>query len=1144
MASCQRRSITTPTAAHNHPRSRAVKASQQNPALPQSRSTVAWHKNFIPDSPAMRIMTFVCVTVQAAQEIQHRYQAGKLVMDQLVRYTPVFLLLIALTGCNSSEVSLPEDSTVPDTTAPDTDVPTGEQPDSLPNEGEVPGLADVDFDPAAPVDPLQTVVALSNDGAEQITNSTPASADIEIDSWQTFGNCSVVDEGIAAGNGDHAFRLGTGCELQQLTSATYSTGDSASVIFEAQGTESDQLTIELLKVNAQGQVVVVAQRNIQFGVGADRWRTYQALFQHGIGDTAAGDRFGIRVRHSDVLADNPIYIDSIAISLFQPSENTATQFTATQFSDQWDGVCDQIWTGEHYWANRLRDWHVLDGKVQTRNVDTFRPYRTLHRVATVVSETAADFSLQIDTGATANNGGNALHGFLLGAGTRMDYRGASLVHNRSGLNGGIILAVDAQGRAIINDNGIDQKTLASGSISDSPGTQGVRLVLNATYENSGDYLLDLSVLDNNGNLLSATNTRVAPARLLGNVALIANAGSEQTVHWFNNFSGSGAKLREISQREFGPVLFSSYTVSRNILSLNAQFPPVCASQTETPELQVAQGGQWVTIAQAEIDPQSYTALFRVNDWDASQRAHYRVASSFNRNNANDAAAATTTQQYFYHGTIQADPIDSDEFVMGVFNCRPGVILSDTEGWIQQNNQKSFTWTRERIVVPHEELLANAAKHQSHLIAFLGDQIYEFDPNGFIDKTSTEATIEDYFWKWYQFGWAVRDLTRNTPSFVIPDDHDVFQGNIWGQGGRAAATENEGGYVFPAEFVQIVQRTQTGSLPPAFDPTPVEQNIDVYYTDMVYGEVGFAILEDRKFKTGPDSAETTQRLLGERQLAFLDSWARDWKGHSMKLAVSQSPFAQSTTHSGAGFNRIGHDQDSNGWPAIGRDKAVAALRRAYAPHISGDQHLGMTLQHGIDDFNDAVFSFSGPSMLNIFPRIWDPRNPVNGPGDPAVGYRGNWTDKHGNLISVLAAANPNSYYQPVVPDTVAEKDDLGIGYGIVRINKQTNEYTFEAWPADQDPNDPLASPYNFWPITIKQADNDGRTVTGALPTRVAAVDKPVVEVVNEQSGELIYARRFTTPTINAPVYDNSATYTLTLSDPDSGYTETFHAQQVQ
>ena len=40
------------------------------------------------------------------------------------------------------------------------------------------------------------------------------------------------------------------------------------------------------------------------------------------------------------------------------------------------------------------------------------------------------------------------------------------------------------------------------------------------------------------------------------------------------------------------------------------------------------------------------------------------------------------------------------------------------------------------------------------------------------------------------------------------------------------------------------------MPDPFDPTPIERGIGVYYTDLTIGRVSFAIIEDRKFKTGP------------------------------------------------------------------------------------------------------------------------------------------------------------------------------------------------------------------------------------------------------------------------------------------------------
>ena len=49
---------------------------------------------------------------------------------------------------------------------------------------------------------------------------------------------------------------------------------------------------------------------------------------------------------------------------------------------------------------------------------------------------------------------------------------------------------------------------------------------------------------------------------------------------------------------------------------------------------------------------------------------------------------------------------------------------------------------------------------------------------------------------------------------------------------------------------MVQRVQTSHLPDPFDPTPVLQGICVYYTDLLWGGVSFAILEDRKWKSAP------------------------------------------------------------------------------------------------------------------------------------------------------------------------------------------------------------------------------------------------------------------------------------------------------
>ena len=55
---------------------------------------------------------------------------------------------------------------------------------------------------------------------------------------------------------------------------------------------------------------------------------------------------------------------------------------------------------------------------------------------------------------------------------------------------------------------------------------------------------------------------------------------------------------------------------------------------------------------------------------------------------------------------------------------------------------------------------------------------------------------------------------------------------------------------PVEYVKEVERAQTSHLPDPYDPTPIQRGIGTYYTDLNWGRISFAIIEDRKFKTGP------------------------------------------------------------------------------------------------------------------------------------------------------------------------------------------------------------------------------------------------------------------------------------------------------
>lgn len=386
----------------------------------------------------------------------------------------------------------------------------------------------------------------------------------------------------------------------------------------------------------------------------------------------------------------------------------------------------------------------------------------------------------------------------------------------------------------------------------------------------------------------------------------------------------------------------------------------------------------------------------------------------------------------------------------------------------------------------------------------------------------------------------------------------------------------------ARRVNMVQRVQTSHLPDPFDPTPVLQGITVYYTALRWGGVSFAILEDRKWKSAPkqqlpeariyngfplnpawDAAKQSNvpdaELLGGRQMDFLESWAADWSGNTwMKFAVSQTLFGCLHTEPG-GFNTDDHDpeekipspgvwiegdhlvadHDSGAWPQHGRDAAIRKWRKAFAPHLCGDQHLATTSHYGLEAFREGVYSVCTPAISNIFPRRWFPPD-VAPNALPGMRNTGDYLDAFGNRMTVLAAANPARHPGPGL-------DGLRYrvtGYTILACERATRQTSIAVWPRWVDPSAPGARPYAGWPITIDQIDNGLRGAAWALD-RIETPDfaDPVVQVQEEASGEVVYTLRIRGNAFTAPVR-NAGTYTVLAFDPDGDYHRAWKGVQAR
>jgi hypothetical protein len=350
---------------------------------------------------------------------------------------------------------------------------------------------------------------------------------------------------------------------------------------------------------------------------------------------------------------------------------------------------------------------------------------------------------------------------------------------------------------------------------------------------------------------------------------------------------------------------------------------------------------------------------------------------------------------------------------------------------------------------------------------------------------------------------------------------------------------------------MVQRQQTWHLPDPVDPAPVERGIAVYFTRLRVGKIDFAILEDRKFKSGPRGRITHQgprpdhitdpdydpksidlpglKLLGARQLRFLDEWSQDWTGAQMKAVLSQTAFCGAVHLHGTRDNRLLADLDCNGWPQSGRNRALEAIRRAWAVHLCGDQHLGVVVKHGIREWRDGPYAFTSPALVNtIYGRWWHPLDERPGAHPRSNGplpWTGDYRDGLGNKISMFAYANPAN---------IRNERERGDGYGIVHFDKRSRQITFECWPRFSHVRRGDRAQFPGWPITVSMADNDGRRPQAWLPDlKFTGAESPVVQVIEQSSGEVLYTIRIRKTHFQPPVFAlGSYTVKIGRDKPDS------------
>ena len=852
----------------------------------------------------------------------------------------------------------------------------------------------------------------------------------------------------------------------------------------------------------------------------------------------------------------------------------------------WNSTPDQTWTGADWNSNRLQDWEVQDGNLHCINSQKRDPVRTTILLTREAHPTQGSYALttEISSGWLAAPHEGSFGGILFGiGGAEIDPRIRSLVHDKPAADGGILAVIHPDGRVGFRDfthGGGGGSWSIGGPL---PANRG-QLIPQQTRNGDGGegpWLLRLKVIPDSestfrvlltahakkdGTLISSAVLQKIPTNQVdGSFGLASHLGGKSGSNgWvIHSFGAGGDGLVATDDQSLGPIYGVQYCLTRNkkgthTWKLTAQLAPVSAPQVESCLLQLLEDQQWTTVSRGQFEPLSRVVRFRMSDWNAQRDRSFRVRLRYR--NSQDQV-----KNHDYPGIVRAEPAENTEpIVVGLISC-------------MKNFTGQLAWNSSSIWFPHQEVAEGLASHQPDLLCFAGDQIYEGDISR-AEGGPPDKMLLDYHTKFLRWYRSFGELTRNTPCITIPDDHDVYHGNIWGAGGKRGRKEpgttaqDSGGYKLAPRQVNAIHMTQTSHLPDPLIDGPIGEGYSVYSTRVEYAGISIAVLSDRQFKSAPrpsvpegqvvngwftnpefdpvDADLPGLHLLGDAQEKFLDQWALDWGyGAQWKFLLSQTPFSNVATlppgKTGgitpslpiveAGGWPEGEvpvaDCDSGGWPQSPRNEAIRLLRKARAFHLAGDQHLSSCIRYGVDEFRDGGVAFAGPAVANTWPRRWFPS--TVGGGEKVSPHRGtgDYIDGFGNKMTVLAMGNP--YRTGLQPSRLL---DRGPGWGIVRIDNKQRQVTFESWPRWSRPGDDDASQYPGWPITVSQHSLDGRKPHAHLAPVQELDGMTVISVTREGDGEAdpggaLYGYRLKAGEVWKPPVYQSGKYHVVLGNPE-------------
>jgi alkaline phosphatase D len=753
------------------------------------------------------------------------------------------------------------------------------------------------------------------------------------------------------------------------------------------------------------------------------------------------------------------------------------------------------WIGPQYWANRLQDWQWRDGRIESICEKPNQRLRVATRTTEQLINHAGGFRAELEIGFVGDDPGDGFAGLLVGIGGG-DVNGVAQgnVFAVGGRGGGTACVVYPDGRLAVLDNTRENQRRPV-AIKTSRGhteagrgeiaTTIYRLQIECVAANDR-YALKLSTLHDGQRLGELVVEDLDATQIIGGIGLIADRGDRRPVPtrpWFGELSLAGPMVEHHPERVSGPVVGIQFTLGRHGLKLTAQFMPT-GRDADDPQLDLPQARLdfrrkgapegWTSGPTVDLGVPSHTACFRLPDWDTAEGHELRVVPI-------DRTGRPVDGHYHYHGEVPADPQSSARCKVLLFHCPRMVGVSNDQDYTARELEHPFErWTPRNLILPAEgaqQRIEN--EHAPDLLVFTGDQIYEPIPSRPDMDSNHSPRSDDYLYKWFVFLRTFGHLTRRIPTVTIPDDHDLFLGNIWGWSGRPPRGQRgekgykrDHGWPFTTDFYHLVLDTQCSHLPDPIDPQPTEFGLKKYYTRLDYGNTSFAIIEGRTFKTPPypefrqDAAAA--QMLGDDQVRFIQDWGESLDPQTPRVMISQTVFANPMTERDGSLSKSGFD--ANGWPKPARDRALIAAKQAGAFLLGGDIHNAVFMKHGVTGAEDGPYQFICCAFGQFFQRWWEPAVPGSDRGPEDLPFTGRFVDGDGNPFRMIACTNAKISFQEasdadfIVGRFIIDPALTRSGYGLLTIDREQRAITVDHWDRDADAK-PSPNQYPGWPCRV-------------------------------------------------------------------------------